>query len=157
MCNFIVACSRVCKRKEFCTFLVLPLLTTATIRGRLLFFCMHAVYLLLLFEGGYYSSKYGITKPICFTMLMQVIKLCNIFSMLSYYYFYIHFQLTKSQECRDCKVFATDTILATLMTCARSKYSWDIVVYREGDYLFFDKRDTSQFGEYDYKCFVYSC
>lgn len=59
----------------------------------------------------------------------------------------ILFQLTKSPECRDCKVFATDAILATLMTCARSKYSWDIVVYREGDYLFFDKRDTSQFGE----------
>ena len=58
------------------------------------------------------------------------------------------FQLTKSPECRDCKVFATDAILATLMTCARSKYSWDIVVYREGDYLFFDKRDTSQFGKF---------
>lgn len=37
-------------------------------------------------------------------------------------------QLTKSPECNDCKVFATDTILATLMTCARSSYSWDIVV-----------------------------
>lgn len=37
-------------------------------------------------------------------------------------------QLTKSPECSDCKVFATDTILATLMTCARSSYSWDIVV-----------------------------
>lgn len=57
-------------------------------------------------------------------------------------------QLTKSPECKDCKVFATDAILATLMTCARSKYSWDIVVYREGEYLFFDKRDASQFGEW---------
>ena len=37
-------------------------------------------------------------------------------------------QLTKSPECSDCKVFATDTILSTLMTCARSNYSWDIVV-----------------------------
>lgn len=37
-------------------------------------------------------------------------------------------QLTKSPECSDCKVFATDTIMATLMTCARSNYSWDIVV-----------------------------
>ena len=45
-------------------------------------------------------------------------------------------------------MFATDAILATLMTCARSKYSWDIVVYREGDYLFFDKRDASQFGKW---------
>ena len=66
--------------------------------------------------------------------------------MLNFSYFYP--QLTKSPECRDCKVFATDAILATLMTCARSKYSWDIVVYREGEYLFFDKRDASQFGEW---------
>ena len=34
-------------------------------------------------------------------------------------------QLAKTS---GCKVFATDTILATLMTCARSSYSWDIVV-----------------------------
>ena len=66
--------------------------------------------------------------------------------MLNFSYFCP--QLTKSPECRDCKVFATDAILATLMTCARSKYSWDIVVYREGGYLFFDKRDASQFGEW---------
>lgn len=45
----------------------------------------------------------------------------------------------------DCKVFATDTIIATLMTCARSNYSWDIVVQRIEDKLFFDKRDNSQF------------
>jgi len=34
-------------------------------------------------------------------------------------------QLSKTS---GCKVFATDAILATLMTCARSKYSWDVVV-----------------------------
>ena len=34
-------------------------------------------------------------------------------------------QLSKTS---GCKVFATDTILSTLMTCARSSYSWDIVV-----------------------------
>lgn len=69
---------------------------------------------------------------------------------MTYYRCYVwktvFLQLTKSSE---CKVFATDAILATLMTCARSKYSWDVVVYREGEYLFFDKRDTSQFGEYE--------
>ena len=37
-------------------------------------------------------------------------------------------QLVKRPSCSDCKVFATDAILATLMTCGRSKYSWDIVV-----------------------------
>ena len=67
------------------------------------------------------------------------------------------FQLTKSKECDDCKVFATDAILATLMTCARSKYSWDIVAQRVGDHLFFDKRDDSQFGGLPlcYKCSLY--
>lgn len=54
-------------------------------------------------------------------------------------------RLVKRPSCSDCKVFATDAILATLMTCGRSKYSWDIVVQRVGDHLFFDKRDDSQF------------
>ncbi|KAK3726630.1 hypothetical protein QZH41_012283 [Actinostola sp. cb2023] len=42
-------------------------------------------------------------------------------------------------------VFATDTIMATLMTCTRSVYSWDIVIQRVGSKLFFDKRDDSEF------------
>ncbi|KAB5534016.1 hypothetical protein DKX38_017102 [Salix brachista] len=41
-------------------------------------------------------------------------------------------------------VFATDNILATLMCATRSVYSWDIVVQRVGNKLFFDKRDGSQ-------------
>ncbi|ERN01136.1 hypothetical protein AMTR_s00002p00208760 [Amborella trichopoda] len=41
-------------------------------------------------------------------------------------------------------VFATDAILATLMCAPRSVYSWDIVVQRVGNKLFFDKRDGSQ-------------
>ncbi|KAE8686415.1 Eukaryotic translation initiation factor 3 subunit D [Hibiscus syriacus] len=41
-------------------------------------------------------------------------------------------------------VFATDTILATLMCAPRSVYSWDIVIQRVGNKLFFDKRDVSQ-------------
>uniref|UniRef100_A0A7E5A0D3 Eukaryotic translation initiation factor 3 subunit D n=1 Tax=Panagrellus redivivus TaxID=6233 RepID=A0A7E5A0D3_PANRE len=43
-------------------------------------------------------------------------------------------------------VFATDIILATLMTAPRSVNSWDIVAYRVGDKLFFDKRDSSGFA-----------
>ncbi|PIO75100.1 eukaryotic translation initiation factor 3 subunit 7 [Teladorsagia circumcincta] len=39
-------------------------------------------------------------------------------------------------------VFATDIIIATLMTAPRSVYSWDIVAHRVGDKLFLDKRDT---------------
>ncbi|XP_064406956.1 eukaryotic translation initiation factor 3 subunit D-like [Halichondria panicea] len=54
-------------------------------------------------------------------------------------------KLVKSPECADVKVFGTDIILSTLMTCSRSKYSWDIVATRIGQHLFFDKRDDSQF------------
>merc|ERR1719414_2284092 len=32
----------------------------------------------------------------------------------------------------DANVFATDSILATLMCCTRSQYSWDIVVQKIG-------------------------
>ncbi|XP_027111805.1 eukaryotic translation initiation factor 3 subunit D-like [Coffea eugenioides] len=41
-------------------------------------------------------------------------------------------------------VFATDTILSSLMCAPRSVYSWDIVIQRVGNKLFFDKRDGSQ-------------
>jgi hypothetical protein len=37
----------------------------------------------------------------------------------------------------------TDTILTTIMCAAKSVYSWDIVVTRVGDKLFFDKREGS--------------
>ena len=40
-------------------------------------------------------------------------------------------------------MFVTDTLLTTLMCTTRSVYSWDIVVTRAGDKLFFDKRDGS--------------
>jgi len=43
-------------------------------------------------------------------------------------------------------VFATDAILAHLMSAARSVYPWDIVVQKLPDgKIFFDKRDDSQF------------
>jgi len=42
-------------------------------------------------------------------------------------------------------VFATDSIIATIMCAPRSVLSWDIIVQRVGDKLFFDKRDHSDF------------
>jgi translation initiation factor 3 subunit D len=42
-------------------------------------------------------------------------------------------------------VFATDAILAVIMSATRSVYSWDVVVHKVGNRLFFDKRDNSQF------------
>lgn len=42
-------------------------------------------------------------------------------------------------------VFATDSIIATLMCCSRSVYPWDIVVSKIGTKIFLDKRDDSQF------------
>jgi translation initiation factor 3 subunit D len=45
-------------------------------------------------------------------------------------------------------VFATDAVLATLMTTTRSVYSWDIVVERYKDKLFFDKREDSEIGAF---------
>lgn len=42
-------------------------------------------------------------------------------------------------------VYATDAILATIMCCTRSNYSWDIVIEKIGDKLFFDKRDNTEF------------
>ncbi|CAL9066435.1 eukaryotic translation initiation factor 3 subunit D-like [Musa acuminata AAA Group] len=41
-------------------------------------------------------------------------------------------------------VFATDAILSALMCAPRSVSSWDIVIQRVGNKLFFDKRDGSQ-------------
>merc|ERR1719481_1690597 len=52
-------------------------------------------------------------------------------------------KLAKSHP--DANVFATDTILATLMSCNRSIYSWDIVVQKIGDKIFLDKRDNTEF------------
>lgn len=39
------------------------------------------------------------------------------------------------------RVFITDTILTCLMCVKSSVYSWDVVITRAGDKLFFDKRD----------------
>eukprot|EP01126_Amoeba_proteus_P027720 TRINITY_DN2746_c0_g1_i17.p1 TRINITY_DN2746_c0_g1~~TRINITY_DN2746_c0_g1_i17.p1 ORF type:complete len:427 (-),score=111.47 TRINITY_DN2746_c0_g1_i17:83-1192(-) len=47
------------------------------------------------------------------------------------------------------QVFATDSILAVLMTSLNSVYSWDLMVTRKGDQLVFDKRDMSFFDFMD--------
>ncbi|KAJ2115714.1 hypothetical protein IW146_002088 [Coemansia sp. RSA 922] len=50
--------------------------------------------------------------------------------------------LTKlSEKAGDVKVFATDSVIATLMASTVSMSAWDVVVNRVGDKLFFDKRD----------------
>ncbi|EIW69564.1 hypothetical protein TREMEDRAFT_39135 [Tremella mesenterica DSM 1558] len=45
------------------------------------------------------------------------------------------------------RIFATDSILAVLMCASRSVNSWDIILDRRGDQLFFDKRPN---GPFDY-------
>jgi len=42
-------------------------------------------------------------------------------------------------------VYTTDVILSVLMCAPRSVYPWDIVIVREGNSLFFDKRDGGPF------------
>jgi hypothetical protein len=44
-------------------------------------------------------------------------------------------------QIRIAQVFATDTILTTLMCATRSVYSWDIIITRTADALYLDKRD----------------
>jgi translation initiation factor 3 subunit D len=40
-------------------------------------------------------------------------------------------------------IFATDTILSMLMCAPRSVYPWDIVIVRQGNKIFLDKRDNA--------------
>lgn len=47
----------------------------------------------------------------------------------------------------QAQVFITDSILATLMCATRSVYSWDVVVTRSGNQLWFDKRRHSSFDQ----------
>jgi translation initiation factor 3 subunit D len=42
-------------------------------------------------------------------------------------------------------VYTTDVILSVLMCAPRSAYPWDIVINREGNNVFFDKRDGGPF------------
>lgn len=44
----------------------------------------------------------------------------------------------------EATIFATDSVLSMLMCAPRSVYSWDIVILREGNKIFLDKREGSQ-------------
>jgi len=53
-----------------------------------------------------------------------------------------HYQLAAKNT---ATVYTTDVILSVLMCAPRSVYPWDIVILREGNNLFFDKRDGGPF------------
>jgi translation initiation factor 3 subunit D len=53
--------------------------------------------------------------------------------------------LTQLAEKKEGKIFATDSILSVLMCAPRSVNSWDIVIERRGDQVFFDKREGGAF------------
>jgi len=53
--------------------------------------------------------------------------------------------LLKLAKDKAGNVYATDAILAVLMCTTKSMYSWDLIVQKKGDDLYFDKRDESSF------------
>lgn len=44
----------------------------------------------------------------------------------------------------EASIFATDSVLSMLMCSPRSVYPWDIVIVRDGNKIFLDKREGSQ-------------
>eukprot|EP00040_Diaphanoeca_grandis_P002479 m.21853 g.21853 ORF g.21853 m.21853 type:complete len:579 (-) comp13572_c0_seq1:190-1926(-) len=54
-------------------------------------------------------------------------------------------QLVGKVKGEKATVFGTDAILSKIMCCQRSSYSWDVVIDKLGDKIFFDKRDNSEF------------
>ncbi|KAK6842112.1 Eukaryotic translation initiation factor 3 subunit D [Apiospora arundinis] len=46
-------------------------------------------------------------------------------------------------EKNEATIFATDSILSMLMCSPRSVYPWDIVIVRQGNKIFMDKRDSA--------------
>lgn len=51
--------------------------------------------------------------------------------------------LTQAASEGKARVFFTDSVLTALMCTPRSVYSWDIIITRKGDQLWFDKRPNS--------------
>ncbi|RXG41155.1 hypothetical protein VDGE_03213 [Verticillium dahliae] len=43
----------------------------------------------------------------------------------------------------EAQIFATDSILSMIMCAPRSVYSWDVVIVRQGNKIFLDKRDNA--------------
>lgn len=56
--------------------------------------------------------------------------------------------LQEYAEKNEAQVFATDDVLAVLMAAPRSAASWDVVVSREGNKVFLDKREGGVFGSF---------
>ena len=52
--------------------------------------------------------------------------------------------LRRMSAAGDARVFFTDSVLTALMCTTRSVYSWDIVITRRGNQLWFDKRPDAQ-------------
>jgi translation initiation factor 3 subunit D len=51
--------------------------------------------------------------------------------------------LQELAEKDEATIFATDNILSMLMCATKSVYSWDMVITKRGNQLFFDKRDNA--------------
>lgn len=56
--------------------------------------------------------------------------------------------ITELAQKEEAQVYTTDAILSVLMTATRSVNSWDIVVTKEGNNIYFDKREGGPFGAF---------
>ena len=52
---------------------------------------------------------------------------------------------------KDTIIVASDAVLATIMTYSKSIYSWDIVVEKQGNMIYFERRDDEQLTSIDYE------
>lgn len=44
------------------------------------------------------------------------------------------------KDLHKTQLFATDSVLAALMCCTKSIYSWDIIITKQGNHMWLDKR-----------------
>jgi hypothetical protein len=86
---------------------------------------------------SYYEKKIDRVAP---RSLVPLVKTNSVFRSVTASEDPILVQIAKE---RKAKVFITDSILTALMCTPRSVYSWDIVITRKGDQLWFDKRSDS--------------
>jgi translation initiation factor 3 subunit D len=90
-------------------------------------------------EMEYYDKKYDRVAVQKSVALQRINRLCHSVTTSCDP---VIFELMTRQE---GDVYLTDSIMAALMCCTRSVYSWDIVVNRFKKRLIFDKRDKSDF------------
>lgn len=98
-----------------------------------------AVDLKLCGQLEFYDSAYDIVRTKTSKPLQQVNRLLNNVTTSNDP---VMKQISSDKNI-DARVFITDSIMAAIMTLNRSIYSWDIVITREGDKAFFDKRASS--------------